>query len=720
MRMIYKPAIAVFLFSLLTACTNDNTNKYRTWEVYNGTKEALKYSSLSQIDTHNIARLEVAWTFYTGDADTIQHSQIQCNPIVVNGVLFGISPAMKLFALDAVTGKKIWVFDPGQGSILEKGIVTNSRGMAYWTDGKRRHIYYSAGYRTFAINADNGSLVTSFGRGGWIDMHDDLGRDLSAYYIVNTSPGIVYKNLLILGSRVNEEPPAAPGHIRAYDVLTGKLAWRFHSIPQPGEFGHETWEDPRAWEYTGGANAWSGLSLDEKRGIVFIPTGSASYDFYGGKRKGSNLFANTLLALDAATGRRIWHYQVIHHDVWDKDLSSPPVLVTLQHNGNNVDAAVMTTKNGQVFVFDRATGKSLFDIDEVPVDTVTDLAGEKLWPTQPNPRKPAPFARQTLTENDFNPYQPDSIKLLLRNKIRNYRHGNMFIPPGTRASLVFPGLDGGAEWGGPAVDPETGILYVNSNEMAWIFKMNEHKATATVKTETMPEAGKRLYSEYCGGCHGSGRQGAGNNPSLDGIQKRYTTNEFLSLIDNGRRMMPGFKFLDTMEKKAIAAFVLDLASEQSRKFEFVRNQDERLRLPYRLEGYTKFLTPDGYPAISPPWGTLNAIDLNTGEFVWREVLGEYAELSTKGIPPTGTENYGAPVVTAGGLVFIAATRDGKFRAFNKRTGQKLWEYDLPAPGFATPAVYEAGGRQYVVIACGGGKLNTRPADVYMAFALPED
>jgi quinoprotein glucose dehydrogenase len=717
--------ITLSLLMFLWSCSNPSGKNYKTWEVYNGTKEGMKYSSLTQIDTNNVSRLEVAWTYHTGDADTIHSSQIQCNPIVVDGVLYGVSAQMKLFAVDAATGKSLWVFDPNSKSDFDHDrtsfhIMINSRGIAYWSDGnKDKRIFFTAGSNTFAVDAETGKPIPSFGKNGSIDLHEGLGRDVKDLFVVSTSPGVVYKNLLILGTRVDEAPPAAPGHIRAYDVVTGKQVWIFHTIPQPGEYGYDTWQDPNAWKHIGGANSWSGFSLDEKRGILFAPTGSAAYDFYGGKRKGSNLFANCLLALDAETGKHRWHFQFLHHDLWDKDVPAPPVLITLHRDGKPVDAVAQTTKNGMVFVFERETGTPLFDIEETPVDTVSELAGEKVWPTQPIAKKPLPFVRQTFTENDVNPYLPDTMRIRLQNVIRQYRHGNMFLPPGRTPSLVFPGYDGGGEWGGPAVDPATGILYVNANEMAWIMKMNENNIEQP-KKESWLEAGQRLYHQNCLSCHGADRKGTGNNPDISGVKSKYKQEEFLTLINSGRRMMPAFKHLGEAEKNAIASFILEVKEEQQREFIAEKKPfDSANYMPYKLDGYRKFLSPTGYPAISPPWGTLSAIDLNTGDFKWKVTLGEYPELKAKGIPPTGTENYGGPVVTAGGIVFIAATRDSKFRAFHKKTGKLLWEYDLPASAFATPAVYELHGRQYVVIACGGGKLNTRSGDAYIAFALPE-
>jgi quinoprotein glucose dehydrogenase len=720
---VHPSILFISLMSIVFSCGSPQ-KEYTSWEVYNGTKEGMKYSSLTQVDTTNVNQLQVAWTYNTGDADTLHGSQIQCNPIMIDGILYGVGPQMRLFAIDALTGKEKWVFDANAKTEFDADRssfhnMINSRGIAYWTDGASdKRIFFTAGSNTFAIDAMNGKPISSFGNNGSIDLHNDLGRDVKDLFVVNASPGIVFKDLIILGTRVDEEPPAAPGHIRAYDVRTGKLQWIFHTIPQPGEFGYETWEDKDAWKHIGAANTWSGFSLDEKRGILFAPTGSAAYDFYGGKRKGSNLFANCLLALDAATGKRIWHFQFMHHDLWDKDLPTPPALITLTKDGKQIDAVAQTTKNGMVYVFERETGKPIFDIDEVPVDTVSELAGEKVWPTQPIPQKPAPFVRQSITENDVNPYLSDSVQAQLKRALKSYRHGNMFIPPGRTPSIILPGYDGGGEWGGPAFDPQTGILYVNANEMAWIMKMNENKIEQP-KNESWLQAGQRVYKQSCLVCHGADRKGTGNNPTLINIQSKYKLEEFVGLVANGRRMMPAFKQLREEEVNALASFILDIRKDQNQVFKSgVTIPDSVNYMPYKMAGYNKFLSPDGYPAISPPWGTLSAINLNTGEFVWKTTLGEYPELKARGIASTGTENYGGPVVTAGGLVFIAASRDSKFRAFNKSTGKIVWEYQLPASGFATPAVYELNGKQYIVIACGGGKLRTKPGDAYVAFALP--
>ncbi len=708
-------------FIFLQACTSNSEKRFTQWRVAGGSKENIRYSTLHQIDTSNVGELKIAWVYHSMDEDNINHSQIQCNPIIIDGVLYGTSPQLKLLALDAITGKEKWIFDPhkakSKGDSSARLTLNNSRGVTYWEEGSDKRIFYSVGPFLFSIHAGSGELITSFGNGGSIDLHDGLERDVHNLSVTSTSPGIIFNDLLIVGTRVSEGSDAAPGHIRAYDVKTGKQRWIFHTIPQPGEFGFDTWEDSTAYRHIGGANSWSGFSLDEKRGILFAPTGSAAFDFYGGKRKGANLFANCLLALDAATGKYIWHFQTVHHDVWDWDIPTPPALVTVSHEGRQIDAVAQPTKSGFVFLFDRETGKPLFPVEEISVSTNSELTGEKLWPTQPIPSLPKPFARQRFTEEDLNDLVPDSSYQDLKKKFLSYQRGALFTPPSKQGTIVFPGFDGAAEWGGPSFDPTTGVLYVNANEMPWVLTIVDVK-TETPGNETNLKAGTRLYIKYCMACHGPDRKGGGNYPSLIGVEKRYNEASLIELMSTGRRMMPAFKNISEQENRAIASYILELKSKQKDHFETPPVAlDSFLNLPYSTTGYNKFLTKEGLPAINPPWGTLNAINLNTGKINWQIPLGEYPEFKQKGII-TGTENYGGPVVTSGGLLFIAASRDGKFRAFNKLTGKLLWETDLPAPGFATPSLYEAGGKQYIAIACGGGKLGTKSGDAYVAFALP--
>ncbi|MBA2561668.1 MAG: PQQ-binding-like beta-propeller repeat protein [Chitinophagaceae bacterium] len=708
--------------SFLIACNNNKSTIFDGWTKAHGNSDGNKYSSLTQIDTSNVQQLQVVWEYHTGDADTSAHSQIQCNPIIVEGVMYGTSPMLKVFAIDAATGRQKWVFSPYDTITENKNghfNLNNNRGVTFWSDGKDdKRIFYTAGPYLHCINAGTGKLVTTFGNKGKIDLHDGLEMEnVKDLFVTSTSAPSIYKDLVITGTRVSEAMDAAPGDIRAYDARTGKQVWSFHTIPHPGEPGYETWDDPDAWKYTGGANSWMGMTIDQERGIAYIPTGSASMDFYGGKRTGSNLFADCLLALDAATGKRIWHFQYIHHDIWDWDPPSAPVLLTVNHDGKKIDAVAQTTKTGFVFLFNRENGKPLFPVIETPVNTVTELAGEKLWPTQPIPQKPAPFVRQSLTEKDINPYLAKEEYEEIKKQLQTVNTGKMFTPQSKEGTIIFPGFDGGAEWGGPAVDPETGILYVNANEMAWILQMFD--VDLKKKDENFGQAGLRLYKQNCMSCHGPERKGSGNYPSIVEAGKKYDPRSFVEFINAGRRMMPGFQHLSQQDKDVIAYYVLNKQTEQQQKYNPQLKAIDSFRLlPYEISGYNKFITKSGLPGLAPPWGVLNAIDLNTGEYVWKITLGEDSLFKSKGVKETGTENYGGPVITKGGVLFIAATKDGKFRAFNKRTGKLLWETALPAAGFATPATYQVDGRQYIAIACGGGKLGTKSGDSYLAFALP--
>jgi quinoprotein glucose dehydrogenase len=717
---MHKWLLIFISFSLLCSCNSSETS-YDEWKVYGGNYENNHYSSLTQVDTNNVQHLKVAWTYHTGDMDTLNHSQIQCNPIIADGVLYGTSPLMKLFAIDAATGKQKWVFNPFDSLSVNKRmffVLNNCRGVTYWSDANAKRIFYTAGPNLYSIDAVTGKPDTAFGKNGKIDLHDGLGRDVKDLFITSTTPGVIYKDEIIMGTRVDEGAAAAPGHIRAYDIRTGKQKWIFHTIPQPGEYGYETWDDTAAYKHIGGANAWSGLTLDVKRGIVFVPTGSASFDFYGGKRTGNNLFADCLLALDASTGKRLWHFQDIHHDVWDHDLSSPPALVTINKDGKKIDAIAFTTKTGFVFIFNRETGESVYPIKEIPVPHESELMGEKLSPTQPLPTFPKPFARQLLTENDLNTLLPDSSYQEVKKRFAGYKKSSMFEPPSKEGTIIVPAFDGGAEWGGPSYDPETGILYVNANEMANVLTVVDLK-DKPAGSETYIDAGKRLYNVNCMSCHGPERQGGGNYPSLINVNKKYNDEQFNQLISSGRRMMPAFKQLSEEEKQAIGSFILDIHPLQEKKYiDTNTHVDEYTKLPYSITGYNLFLSKEGLPATKPPWGTLSAINLNTGEYIWKNTLGDYPYYAAKGIH-TGSENYGSSAITKGGLLFIAATRDGHLRAFNKRTGKLLWQAELPAPAFATPSVYSVNGKQYIVVACGGGKLKTTSNDVYVAFALPD-
>ncbi len=679
----------------------------REWRTHGGDPGHTQHSPLAAIHAGNVARLEGAWTYRTGDARPEGRSQIQCNPIVVDGVLYATSAGLRAFALDAATGRELWRFDPFASGAEASGIGVN-RGVVFWSDGRERRILYSAGQTLFALDAATGRPVPGFRRDGRVDLGEGLGRDLAGAYVRATTPGVVYGELLVLGSSVHEGPgPAAPGHVRAFDVRTGAVRWTFRTIPWPGEYGHDSWPTD-AWKTAGGANSWSGLSVDHARGLVYVPTGSPAFDFWGGDRKGANLFGNCLIALRAATGERVWHYQLVRHDLWDRDLPQAPVLLDVRRGGRTIDAVAQATKSGHVFVFDRDSGEPLFEIDERSVPG-SDLLGEEASKTQPLPRYPPAFSRQVFGEADATDLSPASRTAVLE-RLRQVRSAGQFVPPSPQGTVIFPGFDGGAEWGGSAFDAETRLLYVNANEMPWILEMRLVPAAGTLPL------GARVYAQHCAVCHGASRQGApqAQSPSLVGLEKRQARSDTLAIVEKGKGVMPGFPFLPPAERAAVASFARGEGEPDA-----ADGEAARAGRPYTHLGYNRFLDPEGYPAVKPPWGTLNAIDLDAGEIRWSVRLGELAELTRRGIPPTGTENYGGPIVTAGGLVFIAATKDEKSRAFDKRTGRVLWETTLPAGGYATPATYEAGGKQYVVIAAGGGKMGTKSGDAYVAFALPD-
>jgi quinoprotein glucose dehydrogenase len=676
--------------------SSSSSEEKRDWPAYGGAPENTHYSSLEQINRSNVKKLALAWSFDTGEQGGLQTS-----PIIVDGVLCGITPTQKIFALDAATGKLLWKFDSGT-----KGTQPD-RGLAYWSSDKDKRILVGVMNFLYALDAATGKPVATFGKEGRIDLRGDLGRDLEKQSVVMTSPGIVYKDLIVVGGRNPETLPAPPGDVRAYDVRTGKLRWSFHTIPHPGEFGYETWPKD-AWKYSGAANNWAGMAVDAKRGIVFVPTGSAAFDFYGANRVGDDLFANSLIALNAETGERIWHFQGVRHDIWDRDFPSPPTLVTVTRDGKEVEAVAQTTKQGFVYLFDRVSGKPLFPI-EYRKYPPSDVPGEVAASEQPLPTKPAPFARQILSEDMLTTRTPEAHAWALK-KFHTFRSEGQFIPFGVgKDTVIFPGYDGGAEWGGSAVDPQTAILYVNANEMAW---------TGALAPDTGENSPKALYLSQCSVCHGEKMTGSPPAmPSLVGVGNRLSPQQIGATIKNGKGRMPAFANFDDGQFNALVDFLVSGKSK-----ELPSSEPPPPDMKYRFTGYHKFLDQEGYPAIAPPWGTLNAINLNTGEYVWKINLGEYPELAAKGLKNTGTENYGGPVVTAGGLVFIGASDfDKKFRAFDKATGELLWETTLPFGGNATPATYAIHGRQFVVIAAGGGKdLKSPSGGVYVAFALPKE
>jgi quinoprotein glucose dehydrogenase len=687
------------LLALLIASTALSAD----WPHYGGGPEQIRYSPLTQITPANVRSLKVAWTYDTKDA--FKGSEMQCQPVVAHGVLYATSPRLRVFALDAVTGALKWSFNPNPDA--KNPSRTRIRGLMYWERGADRRIYFGARHWLYALDANTGKPVAGFGEGGRIDLRQGFReRDARTLNVGVNTPGVFYGDLLILGSIVPEGLPSAPGDIRAFDVHTGAQKWAFHTIPHPGEIGYDTWPAD-AWKYSGGANAWSGLALDEKRGLVFAATGSAAYDFYGANRHGDNLFANTILCLRAATGERVWHFQGVKHDVWDRDFPAPPALITITRDGRPRDVVAQIAKNGRTYVLDRETGEPVFPMEDVTAPA-SDVPGEQLSPTQRLPSLPPPFTRQRFTADLITTRTPKATRAV-REQWRALRKGGEFDPPSTQGTILFPGMDGGGEWGGVAYDPRSGLLYVNANEMAWRVKLAERK---------MPDGGsatgKALYQRYCASCHRPDLKGNPPEfPSLVGIGDRRNIDEVSAIVSQGGGRMPAYAELHAAVRRAIVEYIVSGTSVA-----VDADSPSPYDVRYTLDGYIRFLDPDGFPAITPPWGTLTAIDMNKGAIAWQVPLGE---IPGSGLKNTGSENYGGPVVTAAGLVFIGATNyDKKFRAFDARTGTVLWETTLPAAGNATPAVYEAGGRQYVVIAAGGGKWDAPSGGTYVAFALPSD
>jgi quinoprotein glucose dehydrogenase len=627
---------AVIALLFFAACKSGGDND-RTWAVYKADANSSNYSPLDQINVSNVAQLKLAWTFAINDKATSGTRPSQCNPIIIDGVLYAKSANQWAYAVNAQTGEQLWSFDPFNGG--EGGEV--NRGLTYWESGDDRRILFTANNQLFALDARTGKFITSFGNTGKVDLRVGLRDTSENIFVSATSPGIIYKDLIIMGCRVPDVYGAQPGYIRAYNCQTGKLVWTFHTVPLPDEPGYETWPKD-AYKVIGGVNNWAGMSLDNRRGMVFLALGSPSYDFYGTDRKGTNLYGNCVLALDAATGKHIWHYQTVHHDLWDYDLPAPPNLVTVRRDGKDIDAVAQITKQGFVFVFNRETGESLFPIEERKVPA-SRLPGEEAWPTQPFPLKPKPFARQWITESDLTDYSVADHDSLVK-KFRSLRYEGLYTPPDLKGTLQLPGTRGGGEWGGAAFDPATTFLYIKSNDAPDI---------QTIVT-------------------GDQQSPASEHPT----QK---TNQVVSQLETEERYAGADQYLN-------------------------------------ITGYRTWKDPSGNPAITPPWGTLSALNLSTGEYEWQIPLGNDETRQQGGTLETGQEGKAGPVVTAGGLIFISGTEDKKLRAFDKSTGKLLWQTALSSVNNATACTYQVKGKQYVALSVGGTKEN--PSGFIMAFALP--
>ncbi|MFL6352221.1 MAG: PQQ-binding-like beta-propeller repeat protein [Bryobacteraceae bacterium] len=693
---------------------------HRTWRDYGGAADSAQYSALKQINRSNVNKLEIAWIYPTGDI-----SKYSFNPVVVDGLVFVLAKNNSIVALDASTGKEVWVHptDP------DTKLLTN-RGINYWEskDGSDRRLLFASDNFLRAIDARTGKPILSFGKSGSVDLREGLGRDPNTISLVqSTTPGRVFEDLLILGSATNQGYGSAPGDIRAYDVRTGRLRWTFHTIPHPGEFGYDTWPKD-AWKTAGGANSWSELSLDEKRGIVYIPTASPKYNFYGADRKGADLFSDCLLALDARSGKRLWHFQMVHHDIWDYDNATAPKLLTVRHNGRPVDAVAQAGKEGFLWVFNRVTGEPLWPIEERRVPR-SEMPGEEVWPTQPFPLKPPPFARQAFTEKDLSPFIGDpQERARFRDEIRSARNEGLFTPPGLRKTVEMPGNNGGANWGGAAVDPVNGTFYVVSKDLPCMLKL-EPESTLKPSASDPPEVrGQIVYEANCRWCHLADRKGEPPAvPSLVGIGKTLNVRQIEKTVREGQGSMPAFPKLSDAELKSLLAYLMNPtgASRSSRTLTGASSSSAKAAsgTTRYVSGFGFMFTSTGLSPIAPPWSSLTAYDLNEGTIKWKIPLGDVPELAPKGFKNTGSvfPKVG-PVVTAGGLVFTA-TRDRKVRALDEDNGRVLWEMELDNALEGIPAVYEVGGREYLIV-CAAAQAAMNPVSqakihgAYVTFALP--
>lgn len=701
MRPIFWSLICIVLYtSCKTPLKSQDQNS--DWRFYNGSHASNKYVELDQINRKTLGDIKLAWTYDTHYKDG--WGEIKCNPIIIDGVLYGLT-RKNLFAIDATNGKQLWYVDFIKYDSIER--QHSNRGLVFWSKGEDKRIFCAHARYLYAINANNGSLVESFGEGGRIRL--SKGMDVSEdRKVMLTTPGVVYEDYLILGSFVWESLPAAPGDIRAFNAESGELEWIFHTIPHPGEFGYETWPDS-AYLELGGANNWAGMSVDDDRGIVYVPTGSATYDFYGANRKGQNLFANTLLALDAKTGKRIWHYQIVHHDLWDRDLPCAPNLLTVEQNGKKIDAVAQATKHGYVFLFDRVTGKPLFEIDEVPVPPSV-VPGEQAWPTQPIPRRPPPFMRVELTEKDLPHFSKKSHDFLLAQM--NQYDTRQFAPPDTVGVIVMPEAAGGVGWGGASVHEPSGTLVIPSNEVPGLFRLKNREE----EMKNLTLEGSKLYTVYCSGCHGKERKGSRYIPSLEGVSHKYKRGDLVEILEEGIGKMPAFKSISEDEREAIAAFLMNekYKSANSKKIQLSKSRETPVK--YTLGGYDLFEDEDGLSGITSPLATLSAFDMNKGELLWQVPFGKNKELENLGMPNSGIDHRGGAIVTKDGLIIIAASVDRMFRIFDLKSGEVLWSYKLPGSGIATPSTYMVDGKQYLVIAVtihNGDDVQGK----YMAFSI---
>ncbi len=710
-------------------------NNFTDWATYRGDKAGTQYSNLDQITPENVQSLEEVWSY---DTKNLVRPGMESNPIIINGLMYFSDSELNLVALDAATGEEKWLFDPSEhhprGDSLSSGIM---RGEVYWEDenGNNARIFHITNDLVWAINPDDGSLIESFGQGGFIDLKENHVWDEEHLKgkINNTSPGVTYKDHFILDSNVWEDRTSPPGNIRSFNTITGEHEWTFHTIPQEGQFGYDTWK----WEENmiyGGANSWGGFTVDEERGWVFAATGSATGGIHGGggARPGKNLFSNSVLAIDAETGELQWHYQTIHHDIWDYDIGPPPMLSTITKDGEERDVVVQTGKQGKVFVLDRDTGESLFPVVEKPVPTQA-APGEEPYPTQPWPLKPDPLVRTSFQQSDLTNITPESHESALK-QFRKLKAGPMYTPPSVEGTIVQPGIHGGNEWGGPAYDPETNTAFVNVNDFPFVLTLDPMQPDQ-FENMTPLQRGQTSFNTQCAVCHGADRKG-GTGSALNNLA--LSSDSLETVITQGRKAMPAFPNLSEDELNNLVSFLqseegevesgaeIDLSDENLTWSGGDGNKTWSTSTPQYVAQLDYFTDHMGYHAIKPPWGKLVAVDVAEGRIKWSVPLGEYPKLADSlNIRNTGAENFGGMAVTKGGIIFIAATEDNRFRAFDKSNGEELWEFEMEAPGFSSPSVYEIDGRQYVVIVAGGGGGRYRSpvskdiGRTVHAFALPE-